>query len=211
VKAIIVLVHPIVDPNPFEANAAALKNAGTVICACCQKYVPHQEIPASEEDQQVWTLKVTLCGVLSRTRIVTSAGEELRTVSIDGAWAFDGNVLCIRSGDHHDVAVAGRNVITRFVVFDVRAPEESPLCSKVQGHIAFQLKSTDQEVTRGDQHGAAFVSRAGVDSGLHSDGVERRAITLRAEIPNVVNPRANILFVNRERSRVSGSGDIRAG
>ena len=197
-KAVVVQVDAVINADSFEINAIALKDAGAMVRTGRKKDLPNHKIPATMKNQEMWTLKITLGGILPGPGHVSFAGEKLRPVSIDGPRTFDRDVVGVRSSNHHDVAVARRDAVTWLVVLDVGTAKEPAVGSKMQCHIAFQLERTDNEVTRRNQHGPTLVSVAQVNCCLDRRGIERTTVAFRAKVANVADARTGRFVVSDE-------------
>src|SRR5262249_17214746 len=128
---VVVQVDAVINPDAVQAYALALENTRAVIRAGGQENVSYQQILAAVEDHQMWTLEVTIGGILSGTRIVPFARKELRPVPVNSPRPLDRDVLGVCGGDQHDGAVAGRNAVTRFIALRDAAAQEPPLRGKV--------------------------------------------------------------------------------
>jgi hypothetical protein len=92
-----------------------------------EENVSYQQILAAVEDQQMWALVIPFGGILSGASIVPSTRKELRAVPVNSPRPLNSDVLCVCGGDHHDVAVAGRNAVSRLVMLRAAAAQEPPL------------------------------------------------------------------------------------
>ena len=157
------------------------------------------------EDEEMRSLVIALGGVLTRPRHVATAREEFCAVTIDCTRALDTNILSIRSGDHHDISIAGWNIVSGFVVFDLCAAEEPALCCDLQSYVAFELDCANYKVARWNQHCSTVLIRTSVDCFLYCDAVESVAVSDGAEISNVVDACACVFFSSDGPVRSSGS------
>ena len=134
---------------------------------------------------------------------VAATGEKLRTIAIDYSWSFDTNVLGVRRGDHYDVAVTGRDIVTCSVVLDLWATQQTSFGGKPQSDVALEFNGAGNEIAGRDQNSPAVFVRAGVDRFLDGDRVNGRSITDSPKVNNIVNARAEVLLFRR---RLSGYG-----
>src|SRR5688572_10473817 len=111
----------------------------------------------------MWTLKIALGRVLPRSSHVTSAGKELSSVSVDCTWPFDDDVLRVCRRNHHDISVARRDIVARFVMFSLWTAEQTSLSGELQGHVTFQFNSAHDEISGRNQHDATLFVRARID------------------------------------------------
>ena len=68
---------------------------------------------------------------------IANAVVEVHALAIDGAAAFDGDVLGIGGVEEYDVAVAGWNTFAGGVILDLAAAQEAALGREVEGDVAF--------------------------------------------------------------------------
>jgi len=131
---------------------------------------------------------------------VAATGEKLRTIAIDYSWSFDSNVLGVGRGDHYDVAVTGRDIVTRSVVLDLWATKQTSFGGELQRDVALEFNGAGNEIAGRNQNSPAVFVRAGVDRFLDGDRVNGRSITNSPEVNNIVNARAEVTLFRRRLS-----------
>lgn len=87
---------------------------------------------------------------------VAATGEKLRTIAIDYSWSFDTNVLRVGRGDHYDVAVTGRDIVTRSVVLDLWATKQTSFGGELQRDVALEFNGAGNEIAGRNQNSPAF-------------------------------------------------------
>src|SRR5262245_44243593 len=196
-KPVVVQVDTVVNADTVQVYALALQDARAMIGAGGQEDVPDAQIMAAIEDHQMRALKVAFSGILSGAGIVSFARKEFCPIAVNGSQSFNGDVLGVRGGEQHDVAIAGRNAIACLVMFRAAAAQQSALRSQMQRNIALQLECADHELPCRDQHRSTFVIRTSINRRLNRYRIERNAIAFRAKVTDVIDTSTQAFFISR--------------
>jgi len=121
-EAVVIAVHAVVDANAVKLHERALDDAHRVVGAGLEKDVADGEVSALVEEQVVRPVVAAAAG---GRRDAAAGAMELSALSINGAGAFDGDVIGFHGEDETDIAVAERGIagerdaVGRVVLFAV--------------------------------------------------------------------------------------------
>jgi len=193
VEAVVVAVDAVMDVDGVHVDAFGSDDADAVISAIDEVDVADGEVFALIGEYVVGTL---VAADPAGRRGTANLRVELSALTVDGARAFDGDVLLPDSVEESPVAVDEGGVATKgdgvygVILLAVGASKEFCGGGDVEGNVAFELGGANEEGSAGNEDGAATVCGAGVDGGLECGGVEGGAVAFSSVVADVVDARA---------------------
>ena len=110
-KSVVVEDDAIVDAHAVNENKTAMQNAAAMITAVAKKRVAQAKVRALVKHEQV---RARPPGFFFA--VVLRAGQKFLALAVNGAGAFDGDILGVGGGNQNDVAVSRRNALARVIM-----------------------------------------------------------------------------------------------
>src|SRR5262249_46724131 len=107
VKAVVVVIHAIVDAYAVQLHILTLNDADRMEGALIKKYVADGEVLAAMKEQMIRTLSAAASRGRWNAALRTA---ELRALAVNRPRSFDRDVLGVYGKDQSDVAVGKRRV-----------------------------------------------------------------------------------------------------
>ena len=102
VKAVVIVIDPIVDADVVELHDARLNDTHRMKSTLIKEDVTDSEVLAAMKEEMIGPLCSSSAG---RGRSTTLRTAKLRALSVDGSWSFDRNVFGINGEDQAHIAV----------------------------------------------------------------------------------------------------------
>jgi len=159
--------------------------------------IPHAQVRALIEHQVIRPPRSAAARWRRRAGL---RAAKLIAIAIDRPRPLNRDIVRFNRENQPHISIAKRGIarerhrFRRVILFSIRTAEQFSARRNVQRHIAFDLDRADHKHARRHQHRAAVVLVARINRRLQRSGVECGAIAFRAEIANIIYPRAQVVF-----------------